>query len=548
MEQPLSSDNKKTVLPPDLLIKLYNLYQKFDPLPYSYIQIPGERNFNKRPHIKCYVNQGITYVTRDVMKHSGIYETADPGDWNCSWGFPFDIDQYQEFESWQKVNHFCGDFLIGRKSELDYRMEELLPLYPELTSYYPLTFALPRHQSDFESAIPTRRYWILKPNHSMCGKFITIYDSTKPLSSLEIDFTEFKGVAQEYIERPLLLFGKKFDLRLYVLVTSLRPLKIYLNTQGLARFCPRSYTIENLNSGSHLTNFTLNKDDPDFVFSNTSKTETVNNCKWSLRFFLSYLYLQKKIDVNKLVREFERIIITTLITAGTAMRIVQESRTKHRKLCYELYGFDILLDEDLNCHLLEVNMNPNLSGIPSLLDYFMKYSVNLDMLRLANIIDLDLKSPEKREKMKKRIFSYEKKFDNSIPIERRKAVELNLLNPWDSPVFADFEIVRDLIDELVRKDSSIKKSASVPDYYDIVDELKISKCKETKSDRDFKGTFSEKGHFKLIYPRPENIQLYSKCFGVMRYEDVVLQKWIALPDVDKLQIIKSHLLGYETLY
>lgn len=547
MKQQKTVNSKKTVLPPNLLIKLYTLYQIKDPLPYSYLQIGSKHGIAKMPHIQSYVNHPITCLIAEVMKRSGIYETADSKTFNCMIGYPTDIDVYKNCECYQKVNHFCGGFLLGRKSELDYRMEELLPLFPELKTFYPMTFALPRNRKSFDMSIKSRRYWIFKPNHSYCGKFIEIYDSNQPLSSVQIDFNEFKGVVQEYIERPLTIFGKKFDLRLYALVTSLRPLKIYLNTQGLARFCPKKYSFDNLESGCHLTNFTLHKDDPDFVFSSQSKTENAQNCKWSLRFFLSFLSVQMKIDVHKLMMQFEKIIITTLITAITAMRICQESRTKHRKLCYELFGFDILIDENLNCYLLEVNMNPNMSGEHSVLDYKMKYSLNLDMLRIANIIDFDLNT-HKIDKLKNKIFEYEKKFSESISNERRESVEINGFNPWDDPVFADFEIVRDLIDELVKKSSSPQKAALVSDYFDINEEIQITKCKHIENDKDFKGTFSEKGHFRLIYPTPENVQLYSHCFGTLRYEDVVLHKWILLPDNEKLKIIEDHLNGYEIQY
>jgi hypothetical protein len=48
-------------------------------------------------------------------------------------------------------------------------------------------------------------------------------------------------VIQEYIKDPLLIDNKKFDLRIYVLISSLEPYICYLNDDGLARFCTEDY-------------------------------------------------------------------------------------------------------------------------------------------------------------------------------------------------------------------------------------------------------------------------------------------------------------------
>jgi hypothetical protein len=70
-------------------------------------------------------------------------------------------------------------------------------------------------------------------------------------------------VGQVYLDRPLLLNGYKFDLRLYVLVISLDPLVAFLYDDGLVRVCTETYQAPeetNLsNLQMHLTNYAVNK-------------------------------------------------------------------------------------------------------------------------------------------------------------------------------------------------------------------------------------------------------------------------------------------------
>jgi len=98
--------------------------------------------------------------------------------------------------------------------------------------------------------------YILKPVAASCGRGIKLVDSKQPVSNKE-------GIlASRYIMNPHLINGLKYDLRVYVLVTSFCPLKVYIYNDGLVRFATEPYNLDlkNINQKFiHLTNFSINK-------------------------------------------------------------------------------------------------------------------------------------------------------------------------------------------------------------------------------------------------------------------------------------------------
>ena len=80
-----------------------------------------------------------------------------------------------------------------------------------------------------------------------------------------MQINEEECIVQEYLHNPLLINNLKFDLRIYVLVTSYNPLRIYVFKEGLVRLATGEYKMNNLDDiYSHLTNYSINKNSEKF--------------------------------------------------------------------------------------------------------------------------------------------------------------------------------------------------------------------------------------------------------------------------------------------
>uniref|UniRef100_T1H540 Polyglutamylase complex subunit TTLL1 n=1 Tax=Megaselia scalaris TaxID=36166 RepID=T1H540_MEGSC len=164
-----------------------------------------------------------------------------------------------------------------------------------------------------------------------------------------------------YIDNPLLIGGKKFDLRLYVLVTSFRPLKVYLFKMGFCRFCTVKYDTsltELDNMYVHLTNVSVQKHGGIQHFA--WRKMVVQNLR---------LYLEGtrgKEVTDRLFGSISWLIIHSLRAVAPVM-----ASDRH---CFECYGYDIIIDNNLKPWLVEVNASPSLTST-TVNDRILKYKL-----------------------------------------------------------------------------------------------------------------------------------------------------------------------------
>lgn len=169
-----------------------------------------------------------------------------------------------------------------------------------------------------------------------------------------------------------------------MLVTSFDPLIIYLYEEGIVRLATVKYdkTVENLwNPCMHLCNYSINKYHSDYIKA-TESDEDVGH-KWTFSALLRHLKNQGN-DTTILMQAIEDVIIKSIFACSQSIVSACRMFVPNQNNCFELYGFDILIDNTLRPWLLEVNLSPSL-GTDTPLDVKVKSAMLTDLLTLVGI-------------------------------------------------------------------------------------------------------------------------------------------------------------------
>ncbi len=136
------------------------------------------------------------------------------------------------------MNHFPRSYEITRKDCLCQRITRMQTVYGQRHfPFLPKTFILPSDMKELSDEMGKHKnqVWIVKPAASSQGKGIFLTNNIQSIPNKQ------SMIASHYIGNPLLIDGVKFDLRIYVAVTSINPLRIYIYKEGLTRFATVKY-------------------------------------------------------------------------------------------------------------------------------------------------------------------------------------------------------------------------------------------------------------------------------------------------------------------
>ncbi|GKT32333.1 Tubulin-tyrosine ligase/Tubulin polyglutamylase like protein, partial [Aduncisulcus paluster] len=319
-----------------------------------------------------------TNAIRNAFRNSSfkVLEDIPNPTFTVFWGKVQKSPFYLKLRPYQKVNHFPGTFEMGRKDRLWKNINRAAKKFGyDNFDISPASFCLPM-EVDLLKATMSRypdRMYIYKPNALSRGRGIRLITSTK-----HIPDKPNNALVQHYIDNPLLVNGYKFDLRIYVFVTSYEPLRAYIYKEGLARFATEKYSCDKSTRRHlymHLTNYSLNKGREKFVEPDSATGDEMSS-KWALTQLLSHL-ATNGVNTTVLWSRIKDLVRKTLIAAepnvvSSLIAATPSGRERDYPVAFELYGFDVLIDDKLKPWLIEVNTSPS-TGSPSPLDKRIKW-------------------------------------------------------------------------------------------------------------------------------------------------------------------------------
>ncbi|CAI2383827.1 unnamed protein product [Moneuplotes crassus] len=302
-------------------------------------------------------------------------------------------------------NHIPGNSCISNKKNLFKNMYRYyLNQSKDPWKYLPITYLVTSTEddaflkfvdetsADFEDPYKPN-LWIIKPGEcSNRGNGIKVCVSIEQIKSYIKQSKRKSYIIQKYISDPLLYNERKFDIRLFGLFTSINGTKrAYFYQGGYIRTSSEEFDLEDAHDPFiHLTN--------DAIQSKAEDYGRYENCnKLSFNEFEKYLLEHKRVSFyDKIYPKIKRIVKDTFTCAGNILDPKCDSKSPDQ-CCFELFGFDFMIDSDLKVYLIEVNTNPCLETpcsllsciIPNVLDNTFRLTFDLCYPNPYNTITSD---------------------------------------------------------------------------------------------------------------------------------------------------------------
>eukprot|EP01147_Barroeca_monosierra_P003896 gene3896-8392_t len=223
-------------------------------------------------------------------------------------------------------------------------------------------FVLPKDEAKLRShTLERNQPWIVKPLSRGEGRGIFIADSLKDIvGSANSSFRQYYhsggAIVQPLLTNPMLIDGFKFDLRLYVLVTSITPLSCYIFTEGLVRLAAEKYSkdVRKARPSQFLTNTSIGK-----------RFRPLEELNWTLKRLKEWCVEgmdTSGMDYNTIYGRIKKAVVKVLILSEPRFHkhFANHMSGSTCSGCFQLLGVDVILTATGQPRVIEVN------GLPSM--------------------------------------------------------------------------------------------------------------------------------------------------------------------------------------
>ena len=223
-----------------------------------------------------------------------------------------------------------------------------------------------------------KNVWLLKRINLNRGREIRVLsDIGTILNEIETSKKENKFnylIIQKYIEAPFLYNRRKFDIRIWVLFTFISKtykFEVFVFKEGHLKACSETFNLDSDDLYVHLTNYSVQKYNKNF-----SKIEIGNE--------ISFETFQKELDKRGDGKNFKKDVLPKIIKiiAISANASKNKINILSRKNCFEIFGYDFILDKNFEPFLLEINTNPGLEISSPLIEMLVPRMID-DAFRLT---------------------------------------------------------------------------------------------------------------------------------------------------------------------
>lgn len=462
-------------------------------------------------------------VVKNVIARSGFVASTKRREWIGYWGKHMKASAFRNIQSHQKVNHFPGTFEIGRKDKLWKNLNKAQIKYSKKEyDFVPLTFCLPSEWKTFKrywDETGHKQKWIIKPPASARGIGIKVIHKINQIPRKR------SIIIQRYLANPYLINGRKFDLRLYVYVSSYDPLCIYIYDNGLVRFASSKYSHSNKSLSNryvHLTNYSVNKYNDAYI-KNEDESGTESH-KWGLKALWKYLQMAGQ-DVDSIKSKITNIVIKTIIASVPTVTSLSKSHCKYRHTCHELFGFDIFLDYHLKPWLIEVNISPSLhTSAP--LDKHIKYGLVRDLFNTAGFL-----VPQYPNRAKSTVPSSRGPQSSGTGTPKGSVITTKTDGGFGSDHVENVTDIQLYFNPGIQLSSDEKAKHAYFTQKFAMDSSVAEKILDTLTPDDirvlmnFEDEVSRKGNLELVFPT-ENSAKFLKYFALPKFYDLLVLQWV----------------------